>query len=144
MISYFIPMISYLTQNDIAFYPNEIVFYPGDIFSPRWSQWYRILHRWNRILLRCYVFYPNDVFNHNVLFFLNQYNINFFFTFCTPNDNIFYQNDIFLYLNDIVFTPMISYLTPTCLNCFNVFLKLLYTCKNETRGQYDFTVTWVP
>lgn len=121
-------MKSYFTQviyfhpgdpNDIEFYTDEIVFYSDVI-----------------------VFYPNDVvFNHNVLFFLNQYNIDLFFTFCTPNDNIFYQNDIFLYLNDIVFTPMISYLTPTCLNCFNVFLKLLYTCKNETRGQYDFTVT---
>lgn len=75
-------MKSYFTQviyfhpgdpNDIEFYTDEIVFYSDVI-----------------------VFYPNDVFNHNVLFFLNQYNIDLFFTFCTPNDNIFYQNDIFL------------------------------------------------
>lgn len=79
-------MKSYFTQviyfhpgdpNDIEFYTDEIVFYPGVI-----------------------VFYPNDVvFNHHVLFLYRS----FFFTFCTPNDNIFYQNDIF-------FTSMISFL----------------------------------
>lgn len=78
MIPYFIPMISYLTQNDIAFYPNEIVFYPGD---PNSIEFYT-----DEIVFYpgVIVFYPNDVFNHNVLFFLNQYNIDFFFYILYP------------------------------------------------------------
>lgn len=59
MKSYFTQVIYFHPDdpNDIEFYTDEIVFYPGVI-----------------------IFYPNDVvFNHNVLFFLNQYNIDLFF-----------------------------------------------------------------
>lgn len=75
-------MKSYFTQviyfhpgdpNDIEFYTDEIVFYSGVI-----------------------IFYPNDVvFNHNVLFFLNQYNIDFFFLHFVPQMITYFIKMIF-------------------------------------------------